>query len=143
EMGTNKPYADYYLSGPFREAIKRGEIPMSALDDKVRRNLRVMFATHLIGGNATHKFAGEGGSAGIKAFYEITPLEGILRRVGERTDVTFSEGFPQPPVRRRRPTTNASGVATAPSSEPTTAQIMAASPEMIERAVRAARQVGV
>src|ERR1019366_989561 len=49
----------------------------------------------------------------------------------------------QPPVRRRRPTTNASGVATAPSSEPTTAQIMAASPEMIERAVRAARQVDV
>jgi beta-glucosidase len=195
EMGTKGSYDEYYLAGPFLAALRRGDLPVSVLDDKVRRNLRVMFATHLIGNdsaaankgslntpehqsiarhiaeegivllknqddalplnplkiksiavigaNATHKFAAEGGSAGIKAFYEITPLEGILRRVGEKIDVTFSEGYPHPLQRRRRPTTAASGIATAPSTEPTTAQFLASSPEMIERAVRAARQVDV
>jgi beta-glucosidase len=196
EMGTDKPYAQYYLSGPFLAGIQSRQIPISVLDDKARRNLRVMFATHLIGNdppfetkgslntpehqstarhiaeqgmvllknqdgalplnpskiktiavigaNATHKFATEGGSAGIKALYEATPLEGIIRRVGEKTDVTFSEGYPQPPHRRPgRPTTNASGVSTRPAWEPTTAQLLTSSPELIDRAVQAARQVDV
>jgi beta-glucosidase len=45
EMGTNKPYDEYYLAGSFRDGLRRGEYPMAVLDDKVRRNLRVMFAT--------------------------------------------------------------------------------------------------
>jgi beta-glucosidase len=195
EMGSKQPYDQYYLAGPFMSALQKGELPMSCLDDKVRRNLRVMFTTHLIedkpslarkgslntaahqsaarhiaeegivllknqnsalplnvstiksiaviGGNATHKFASEGGSAGIKALYEVTPLDGILSRVGEKINVTFSEGYPQPPQRRRRPTTIASGVASAPATEPTTAQFMLSSPEMIERAVRAASQADI
>jgi len=43
EMGTNPPYDEYYLARPFREAIERGELPEALVDDKVRRNLRVMF----------------------------------------------------------------------------------------------------
>ena len=53
EMGTlitgtekERPYDDYYLAKPFLEGIRSGEYPQSILDDKVRRNLRVMFATY-------------------------------------------------------------------------------------------------
>lgn len=47
EMGTNLPYDDYYLARPFRAALERGELPLALVDDKVRRNLRVMFRVGL------------------------------------------------------------------------------------------------
>jgi beta-glucosidase len=146
EMGTEKKsYDDYYLARPFAELIRRGEIPMSVLDDKVRRNLRVMFATHMfddlaawdnagsintpqhqaaarkiaeegivllknkqnllplstgniksiavIGENATRKFSYSGGSAKVKALYEITTLEGLLDRAGSAVDLNYSIGY--------------------------------------------------
>lgn len=43
EMGTNKPYAEYYLADPFLERAKASEAVRAALDDKVRRVLRLMF----------------------------------------------------------------------------------------------------
>jgi beta-glucosidase len=117
---------------------------MALLDDKVRRNLRVLFSVKATGGrkpgaintpahqqlarrvaeegivllkndggilpldsaklktiavigdNAVTKFAGGGGSAGLKALYEITPLDGIVARVGNEIKVTFSQGYRQP-----------------------------------------------
>src|ERR1041385_132036 len=45
EMGTvGKPFDEFYLARPFLEGVRRGEFPVSVLDDKARRNLRVMFA---------------------------------------------------------------------------------------------------
>ena len=141
EMGTNRPYNKFYLADAFRDGLQKGEFPMAALDDKVRRNLRVMFATRVfdgrpegsintkahqaaarrvaeeamvllkndgptlpldpaqlnsiavIGDNATRPQAYGGDSARIKAFYEVSPLDGILRRVGASVNVTFSEGY--------------------------------------------------
>lgn len=143
EMGTvGKPFEEFYLARPFLEGVRKGEFPASVLDDKARRNLRVMFATHafdghttpgsintkehqavarrvaeesfvllkndgealplnpekltsvaVIGENAVRLQAYGGGSARIKAFYEVAPLEGILRRVGERVNVTYSVGY--------------------------------------------------
>jgi beta-glucosidase len=141
EMGTNKPYNKYYLADPFLQLIKSGQIPVSVLDDKIRRRLRVMDAIGLldhrlaggsintpqhqstarqvaeegivllkndrdllpldskkissiavIGENAVHPMAHAGGSAAIKAFYEITPLQGILQRA-PNVNVTFSMGY--------------------------------------------------
>jgi len=34
-----------------------------------------------------------GESSEIKAFYEITPLQGLINRVGQRANITFSEGY--------------------------------------------------
>jgi len=45
EMGTEMPYEDYFLASPFRAGILTGRYPVEALDEKVRRNLRVMIAT--------------------------------------------------------------------------------------------------
>ena len=143
EMGTvGKPFDEFYLARPFLEGVRKGEFPLPVLDDKARRNLRVMFATGafdghttpgsintkehqatarrvaeesfvllkndsnalplnpekltsvaVIGENAVRLQAYGGGSARIKAFYEVAPLEGILRRVGERVNVTYSVGY--------------------------------------------------
>ncbi len=47
EMGAMKNYDKCYLAQPYIDGLKSGEFPMAGLDDKVRRNLRVMFATHV------------------------------------------------------------------------------------------------
>ncbi|HUC85714.1 MAG TPA: glycoside hydrolase family 3 C-terminal domain-containing protein [Candidatus Acidoferrales bacterium] len=142
EMGTEKKYDDYYLAQPYLELLKAGELPMAGLDEKVRRNLRVMIATHVfdagrktgslntaahqavarqvaeegivllknenhllpldaerlktiavIGENATRLNTHGGDSSGIKAFYEVNPLNGILNRVGKNVNVVYSEGY--------------------------------------------------
>jgi len=48
EMGTRPPYESNYLANPFLEGLKSGKFPVSALDDKVRRYLYVMFKLNLI-----------------------------------------------------------------------------------------------
>ncbi len=142
EMGTHTNYDDFYLAQPYLDALKKGELPMAGLDEKVRRNLRVMFATHVldpgrtngslntaahqavarhvaeegivllknrgnllpldpakiktiavIGENAERLQSHGGESSEIKAFYEITPLQGIVNRVGRLANITFSEGY--------------------------------------------------
>jgi beta-glucosidase len=142
EMGTeNRAYDDYFLANPFLAGLRSGEYPMSLLDDKVRRNLRVMFATHVfdsrekgsintaahqttarqvaeqavvllknegaalpldparihslavIGENAVTRQTHGGDSSAVKAFYEITPLQGIIERVGKQAAVTYARGY--------------------------------------------------
>jgi len=40
-------YDDYYLANPFLQLLKSGEIPVSVVDDKARRVLRLIFRTSL------------------------------------------------------------------------------------------------
>jgi beta-glucosidase len=143
EMGTAKPYDEYYLARPFREAIQRGELEEALVDDKVRRNLRVMFrvgmfdsnrlpgerntAKHhrtaleiareaivllknergvlpldrnrlsrvvVIGDNAVARHAQGGHSSGVKALYEVTPLEGLRNRLGSAVVIDHFHGYP-------------------------------------------------
>jgi len=142
EMGSGRRFDNYYFAQPYLAMLKSGGLPVSGLDEKVRRNLRVMFATHVfdpgrtngsqntvahqmvarrvaeegivllknahhtlpldaakitsiavIGQNATLLQAHGGNSSGIKAFYEITPLQGILSRAGTNVAITYSEGY--------------------------------------------------
>jgi beta-glucosidase len=142
EMGTSTNYNNYYLAQPYLDALKSGALPMSGLDDKVRRNLRVMFVTHVfdpgrtngslntlahqmvsrrvaeegivllknennflpldttqiktiavIGENAVRLQSHAGGGSQIKSFYEITPLEGLVKRTGRDVNIIFSEGY--------------------------------------------------
>jgi beta-glucosidase len=143
EMGTDRPYDQYFLAKPFADAIASGELEVGLLDDKVRRNLRVMFrigmfdpersqgerntARHhqaaleiaqeamvllknenatlpldprslsrlvVIGTNATAKHAPGGHSSGVKALYEIAPLEGLRNRLGTAVEIRYFTGYP-------------------------------------------------
>jgi beta-glucosidase len=146
EMGTTGKYQNFFFAQPYLDALNAGTLPVSGLDDKVRRNLRVMFATHVldpgrktgslntaahqdvsrrvaeegmvllknqdhilpldpakittiavIGDNATRLQAHDGDSSAIKAFYEITPLTGIVNRAGRKVNITFSAGYQTKP----------------------------------------------
>lgn len=145
EMGTNiENYDDWYFANPLIEAVKKGEIPESLVDEKVGNVLRVMIKTKVldpkkrfnqgsintpehqqaayqaaaeaivllknkedllpldvssvksiavIGDNATRKHSNGGLSSEIKALYEITPLEAIRTKLGDRVKVNYAQGY--------------------------------------------------
>jgi len=75
-LGSNvkNHYDYYYLANPFLEAVKNGDIPESALDDKARRVLRLMYRTSL---NIDKPL----GSVNTKAHIEVAnkvAIEGIV-----------------------------------------------------------------
>lgn len=45
--GESFAYDNYYMANPYLEAIKKGELPESSLDEKVRRVLRLGFRTNM------------------------------------------------------------------------------------------------
>ncbi|PTY00678.1 glycoside hydrolase family 3 C-terminal domain-containing protein [Opitutus sp. ER46] len=175
EMGTEKrAYADWFLAGPYREGLARGEFPLAGLDDKVRRNLRVLIATGgldgrapgaintkahqlvarrvaeeaivllkntggllpldatklrtiaVIGENATRPQAHGGQSSEVKPLYEVTPLQGIIRRVGRTVNVIHALGYEAP---------NSDRLSTRPQKP----DAPLSADELAERAVAAAR----
>ena len=180
------PHEKNFLADAFLEGVKSGAYPVAILDDKVRRNLRLIFASgsvdgrrpgtintpaHLavvqhadeesmvllknegallpidtakfhsiavIGENAVRKFAAGGNSAGVKAFLEVTALQGIVDRAGNDVNVVYSEGYRQP-VSRHGSEADVAGVRTS--------ELTAASPEesreLADRAVLAAKQCDV
>lgn len=57
----------------------------------------------VIGQNAVLKTQSGGMGAGVKALYEITPLEGIRTRAGETVEVAYAPGYRNYPGRRWGP----------------------------------------
>ena len=57
----------------------------------------------IIGQNAVLKTQSGGMGAGVKALYEVTPLEGICKRAGENVEVTYAPGYKSFPGRRWGP----------------------------------------
>lgn len=47
----------------------------------------------VIGDNATRKMASGGVGAGVKALYEVTPLEGLTNKIGDRATLVYEPGY--------------------------------------------------
>lgn len=47
----------------------------------------------IIGVNATRKQAGGGGSSQVKAFYEVTPLQGLQNLLGDDVEIEYAPGY--------------------------------------------------
>lgn len=47
----------------------------------------------VIGANATQKMASGGLGAGVKTLYEVTPLEGLTKKIGERAEIKYAKGY--------------------------------------------------
>jgi beta-glucosidase len=47
----------------------------------------------VVGANATWKHAGAGGSSQVKAFYEVTPLEGLKNLLGDAAEIKYAQGY--------------------------------------------------
>ncbi len=86
----------------------------------------------VIGQNAVLKTQSGGMGAGVKALYEVTPLEGITRRAGEAIEVSYAPGYKNY-VRR---------FWGQPSDNPLESQEMdaPADPALLEEAVALARE---
>lgn len=142
EMGTNRPYNEFYFADPLLQAVKNGAVSEKTIDDKVRRILTVMYKSGIfnenrsegsfttqehfdiarkvaeeavvllkndhnllpldkkkiksitvVGDNATRKHAAGGGSSGLKALYEITPLHGLKNKISADTKLKFAQGY--------------------------------------------------
>jgi len=57
----------------------------------------------VIGQNAVLKTQSGGMGAGVKALYEVTPLEGIVKRAGSDVEVVYAPGYKNFPGRRWGP----------------------------------------
>ena len=145
EMSITDNFDEYALADPLREAVKKGEVSESSIDEKVRNILRMMFRLKMIGEQTLERKAGAyntpehrqtiletaresvvilknkngrlpikkeglkkiavigcnaeqihsngGGSAEIKALYEISPLMGMKMTLGGNTEVVFARGY--------------------------------------------------
>ncbi len=47
----------------------------------------------VIGDNATRTMALGGVGAGVKALYEVTPLEGLKNRIGDKAELVYAQGY--------------------------------------------------
>lgn len=143
EMSLYNNFDDYFFAKPLKEAVECGDVPIEAVDAKVRRMLTVMSALHMldneerksgcyntaahrdvalrtaresvillknedcrlpiqkekikkllvIGQNADRVYSCGGGSAEIKALYEISPLAGLKMVLGGNTRVDYIKGY--------------------------------------------------
>lgn len=56
-------------------------------------NKNVIKKLAVFGENAVHRHAKEGFGAGVKAKYEITPLQGLKRKFGESIEIQYAQGY--------------------------------------------------
>ncbi len=73
-----------------KELVSRKTVT-SQTTGKVKVNQRHKIA--VIGHNANHLHAGGGGSAEIKALYEISPLMGLKMALGGNADISYAQGY--------------------------------------------------
>ena len=100
-------YDDYYLAKPFEQLINEGKVPMSVLDDKVARVLRLMFRTGMnpqkvIGSMCSEahyeacRQIGEEGIVMLKNEKDILPLSPSIYNkvlvVGENATRSLTQG---------------------------------------------------
>lgn len=173
EMGTELnnlskiDYNTFYMADPAIAMIKSGEVKESLIDEKVRRILRLMYETNMIGdgkkkpgeyntkqhqqvalkvaeegivllknqsgllpfdqrkiksiaviGNNAIRLQGfGGGSSQVKAFYEISPLQGIKNLVGKSLNVEYAKGYNDDRNAKADPKLIAEAVALASKSD--------------------------
>jgi beta-glucosidase len=159
-------YDRFFLADAAREAIQKDPSLQPLLDDKVRRLLRIMYATNMmegakrkagsyntkehqatalkvaeegivllknqgnllplsksvksvavIGANADRDNAMGGGSAQVKAKYEITPLQGLKNALGSRATITYAPGYKIARGQQADPQLIAQAVAAAKAAE--------------------------
>lgn len=140
-VSASDAYNHYFLAQPFLDLLKKGEIPESVLDGKVRNILRLMYRTTMnrnrpfgsfknpahalaarqiaqegivllqnrdnvlpipldktkkilvVGENAIKMMTVGGGSSSLKAWYEVSPLDGLRARVGDAAEVVYARGY--------------------------------------------------
>lgn len=95
-MNTKKPYGSFGTQehAEAGRKIAEGGIVLLKNDNNILPiNLQITKKIAVIGENAIKMMTVGGGSSSLKVKYEISPLEGIRNRVGDRAEVVFARGY--------------------------------------------------
>ncbi len=94
-MDKNRPYGSFATEAHAMVGRKVAQEGIVLL--KNEGNLPIDIAKGkkvlVVGENATKSLVIGGGSSGLKAKYEVSPLQGIMNRVGEDGEVNYAQGY--------------------------------------------------
>lgn len=95
-MNRNRPYgsmgSDEHVAS-CREIGENGIVLLQNRNDILPLNLEKTRKIAVIGENAIKMMTVGGGSSSLKARYEITPLEGLKKRIGDQAEIVYARGY--------------------------------------------------
>lgn len=95
-MNRNKPYGSLCSEEHYEAARRIGEEGIVLLQNNgnlLPLDLNKMKRIAVIGENAIKMMTVGGGSSSLKVQHEISPLEGIRRRIGDKAEVVYARGY--------------------------------------------------
>ncbi len=103
-MNPNRPYGsfgteEHALAG--RKIAQEGIVLLKNAKNTLPIELSGTKRIAVIGENAVKRMTVGGGSSSLKAKYEVSPLEGIRRFVGEQAEITYARGYESPAVKEQ------------------------------------------
>ena len=125
QMGARTPYDECLMGRPFLEGIQKGVYPMAVLDDKVRRNLRMLYASGAMDGRApgsvntpehfaTARRVAEEGIVLLKNSAGLLPIDPAKYKsiavIGENAVLKFAAGRNAAGVKTFREVTSLDGI---------------------------------
>ncbi len=95
-MNRNRPYgsmgSDEHIAA-CREIGQEGVVLLQNRDNILPIDLKKTKKIAVIGENAIKMMTVGGGSSSLKARYEITPLEGLRKRMGNDAEIVYARGY--------------------------------------------------
>jgi beta-glucosidase len=95
-MNTKRPWGsfgteEHALAG--RKIAQEGIVLLQNKNNTLPINLNKTKKIAIIGENAIKVMTVGGGSSSLKAKYEISPLDGLKKRIGSQTEVVYARGY--------------------------------------------------
>lgn len=118
-MDKNRHQGSLSTPAHFKTAYnvaKEAIVLMKNSENVLPLNLSEIKKIAVIGENATEIHGKGGFGAGVKTKYEITPLEGLKRKIGSQAEIVFAQGFKKQFRRERRSWWRAQSPENAPDS---------------------------
>lgn len=95
-MNKNRPYGSFATQEhalAARKIAEEGIVLLKNTNNVLPINLNTAKTIAVIGENAMKMMTVGGGSSSLKAQYEISPLDGIRKRVGSQANVIYARGY--------------------------------------------------
>lgn len=95
-MDRNRPFgsmgSDEHVAA-CREIGEEGVVLLQNRDNLLPLDLTKTKKIAVIGENAIKMMTVGGGSSSLKARYEVTPLEGLRKRIGDKAEIVYARGY--------------------------------------------------
>jgi len=95
-MSKNRPFGSLVSeahSTAARKVAEEGIVLLKNQDNFLPLNLKEVKTIAVIGENATRSLTIGGGSSGLKVKYEVSPLQGLLDKVGNSVNINYQMGY--------------------------------------------------